>query len=180
MVYYYLYLIQLVAFNLCPTGVGLGDFDIEGNEFELKLDLECELELECKNINCGFYDCGDLCYGYYPTPAPTYPQIPTVFDLFWIIFGIIFYVFVNEILNENENVEIEFEFELECEFVNVFGNDKCDNICNGYYPTPSPTFYFNNNDNGLPGINVVECIFGVNDNENGFEYGMYIFFFGKK
>ena len=57
---------------------------------------------------------------------------------------------------------------------------------NGYYyslsypphtpaPTPSPTFYFNNNDNGLPGNDIVEYTFGIDCYEYGFEYGMYFF-----
>ena len=41
----------------------------------------------------------------------------------------------------------------------VFGNEN---------DTPQPTIVFNKNDAKMAGNNVVECIFGVNDDENGF------------
>ena len=102
-----------------------------------------------------------------PKNATPYPLIPIVFGLFWII-GVILFVDLNN--------EFELELDLKCEFVNVenenyFIHGDFDN--GPLFPTPSPTFYFNNNDSGLPGMDFVEYASGGNDNENGFEYGIY-------
>ena len=130
-------------------------------------------------------------------PAPPYPPIPIIFVLFWIIFGIIFYVFVdlnqgsqtspngfeNEINEINENVEFEFE-NVKCELENVYCGYDCNDVFNGpHCPTPYPPYpiiEFINSRVLLREQLVLKDIFGVNDNENGFEYGMYICFFGKK
>ena len=88
-----------------------------------------------------------------PTPALTpCPPMPVIFDLFWIIFKIIFYVFVdlnNEFINEiilNEN---------ESEFLLGFENVNCDfdfynygDLCNGprcpkQTPRPNPFDFIN-------------------------------------
>ena len=75
----------------------------------------------------------------------------TMFVLFWISgiisFGEYFFV-------ENENVN--------CQFVNVFGNDKCDNCFNGLlYWMPKHTNKFNNSCVLLSENNTLEYIFGV-------------------
>ena len=68
-----------------------------------------------------------------------------VFVLFGllILFGIIFYVFVNVgFINENENCNLE-KCELEFENINVNVDCKYNfgDLFNGYYPTIYPTTY---------------------------------------
>ena len=115
-----------------------------------------------------------------PPPRPL-----TVLIFVGILFGIIFVNEINEInrINENENVEIEFEFEFELRFEKMLIVIFMIMVIydNGPYPTPAPSptpatvFYFNGIDNGLAGIDILECIFGVglcennivNDMDNG-------------
>ena len=91
-----------------------------------------------------------------PTPPqPRYPRIMIVFVLFWIIFGILFYVFVdlnqgsqtspNGYVNEINN-KILYELECKLEFENVNCEFDFDfsfydyGLCNGLLcPTPYPT-----------------------------------------
>ena len=52
----------------------------------------------------------------------------------------------------------------------------CYTNCNT--PTPHPIIEFNNTGAGLRENNInniLEYVFGIIDNENGFEYGMYFF-----
>ena len=92
-----------------------------------------EISVECPNASATLI-------------APPYPTTTILFDLFWIIgiilLGIIFgeCLFDNEINNEKENEKFEFG-NLNNEFVNVFGNDKCDNFCKALLcsiPPPNP------------------------------------------
>ena len=90
-----------------------------------------------------------------------------------LFIGIVFRkIFVNEISNEMAN-ENEFEFEnVKCELELEKVNCHLDfyNCC----PTPAPTIYFNGIDIGIFENNILECIFNVICNGNGFVCGKNI------
>ena len=91
--------------------------------------------------------------------------------LFGIIFGECLLVDLN---NEFEFGDLKYVFE-NVDFENYFIHGDFHNgpLCPTPATTPPPTICFNNNDNRLPGMDFVEYAFGVNDNENGFEYGIH-------
>ena len=139
------------------------------NESENEFELELDLELECKNVNCYFYDCGNLCNGYYPTPRPP------IIDFINIdngISGIVAFKCIFSIdCNENgflcgENI-----------IVNDINNENFHN--NGYfYPTSYPahtpattltTIIFNGIDKGLSENDILNGVFGIGLCKNKFD-----------
>ena len=147
---------------------------------------------ENENVNCEFVNVDmivninfcELLHGALsptpsPLPIPTPTARPTAIEINYsrtlISEQLVFeYVFGNEY-----DIASNMGNDINNGFIKNFGD-------NGYYyslsypphtpaPTPSPTFYFNNNDNGLPGNDIVEYIFGIDCYEYGFEYGMYFF-----
>ena len=138
------------------------------NEINNKIlnELECKLEFENENVNCDFYDCGDLCYGYsYPTPCP--PLSPTPYpaivdytnsrvllreqlvlkDIFDIVCGDNGFVIYK---NENENF-LDNEYDL------LHGL-----LCPAPTATPRLTaIEFIGIDKGLPENNILKVIFGI-------------------
>ena len=152
----------VVEYNLCKI------LNENENEFELEFKT-----VENENVNCDFYDY-DLCNGYYPTPYPTSPPRPTIFN------------FTNSRAGLREQLVLEDIFGI------VYGGEyDCNNVCeygfnenfcnnNGYcYPplTPAPTpqiiIVVNDTgigilgiDTGLCGNDILDSIFGINNNEN--------------
>ena len=125
-----------------------------------------EISVDCQNASTPLI---------VPPPTP-YPPMSIIFVLFWIMF----YVIVNkennlsEILNESENefeLELDLECELECKNVNCYFYD-CDDLCNGYCPTPRPPIVdFINIGYGISGIVAFKCIFNIDCNKNRFVCG---------
>ena len=161
----------------------------EINEINQNVELQCELEFvnvnvnyECKNVNCDFYfyDYGDLCNGLHcPTPAPR----PTTYN------------FINSRGGLREQLVLKDVFDT------VYGEYDLNNVCEGCFnesiydnkydyglllspptpaPAPLPTIEFNCINAGLPGNNMLRCIYGVDNNEyvfdNKINQGMFVLF----
>ena len=127
----------------------------------------------CKNVNCE-YDCNGL---FYVPPRPPTPTSALTFyfngidiglcknDILGCIFDIVYGEYCFDI---GENI-----------IVNDMNNE---NFCNNgyygyYYPTPSTTptpratvFYFNGIGIGIPGIDILKSVFGIDYNEYVFDH----------
>ena len=169
----------LVIDRICPTGVGIRDFDINGHVFGVVLnenEFNNDLKMKMVLIMTMVIFFNGQSYSYYPTPRQT--PTPTVhIPATAIEFNS---TYTDVVLSKNNILEYIFGVanDIVRDMIGVINNENFYDNINGYYqllhpthapssaPTPQSTIVFNKNCIKIPGINVLKGVFDIGCNES--------------